>query len=259
MLEALRRQQEPDPPRLSIEHRILCADGSYRWVLVSGKASLDAAGLNRIAGSFTDIDQRVEALERRLRHEALHDRLTDLANRRMLLDRLDQLTALVQRHPNRRFAVVFYDLDGFKRINDLWGHSAGDQVLIEIGRRLKAAHRTEDLVARLGGDEFVAVLDEAASRASAEQPWNEPGRALEEPIEVDGRMAWVSVSCGVAWSGDGYPTGAALLEAADLEMYGAKRKKGKWKVQAYEAVAAADNSLTISDAEARARSSSPGG
>lgn len=258
VLAALRRQQALDAPRLSIEHRIRAADGSYRWVLASGKASPDASGAIRIAGSFTDIDQRVK-LDRRLRHEALHDRLTDLANRRLLLDRLDQLTALVERHPGRRFAVAFYDLDGFKRVNDLWGHAAGDRVLIEMARRLKEAHRAEDLVARLGGDEFVAVLEEAVSLAAAESAAERTRCALEEPIHLEGRTAWVAVSCGVAWSGDGYRNGEALLEAADLKMYSSKRSKRKYKARAYEAAAAADSSDTISDADDLARPNSPGG
>ena len=224
VLDALRAQLEADPPQLAVEHRILCADGSFRWVLVGGKASLDSSGRVRVAGSFIDINQRKQ-LEERLRHEALHDRLTDLANRRLLIDRLDQLTALVERHPERRFAVAFFDLDGFKRINDRWGHAAGDQVLIEVAERLKTAHRSEDLVARLGGDEFVVVLDEAASQADAEAASERTRLALEQPIDLDGRTAWVSVSTGVAWSGDGYASGAALLEAADLSMYAAKHAK----------------------------------
>lgn len=224
VIRALRRQLEPDPPQLSIEHRIVCADGTFRWVLASGKASLDADDRIRVAGSFIDINHRKD-LERQLRHEALHDRLTDLANRRLLTERLDQMTALVERHPGRRFAVAFFDLDGFKRINDLWGHAAGDQVLIEIAERLKTSHRSEDLVARLGGDEFVVVLDEAASRRDAEMASERTRLALEEPIDLDGRTAWVAVSSGVAWSGDGYASGSALLEAADQSMYEAKRNK----------------------------------
>lgn len=225
VVAALRNQLGPDPPRLAIEHRLRCADGSLRWMLASGTTSLDASGRPRIAGSFTDIQQRKE-LEQELRYEALHDRLTDLANRRLLLDRLDQVTALVQRHPERRFAVVFFDLDGFKRINDLWGHAAGDLVLIEIADRLKKSHRCEDVVARFGGDEFVVVLHEVASRADAEQVADRSRVALEQPVELDGRTAWVSVSYGVAWSEDGHKTGKALLEAADTAMYNAKHSKG---------------------------------
>ncbi|MBI1356779.1 MAG: diguanylate cyclase [Acidobacteria bacterium] len=222
--DALRAQLREDAGRLSLEHRVRGSDGEYQWTLVSGQAAADAEGRVRIAGAFLDISER-KGLERQLRHEALHDRLTGLANRRFLLDRLDQMAALVERHPERRFGVVFFDLDGFKRINDIWGHAAGDRVLVEIANRLRTSHRQEDLVARLGGDEFVVVLDEAVSREAAEMVAERTRKVIEKPIEIEGRLAWVSSSYGVAWSGDGHPNGQKLVEAADLAMYETKRSK----------------------------------
>ncbi|MBI1356780.1 MAG: diguanylate cyclase [Acidobacteria bacterium] len=225
VVEALEMRSEEALPTFSLEHRIQCADGAYRWFLVSGKSSPDSLGLMRLAGSFVDIDDRIQ-LETHLRHEALHDRLTGLANRRLLYDRLEQSLARARRNPGQTFAVVFFDLDGFKQVNDEWGHAAGDRVLTETAERLRENCRVEDTLARLGGDEFVVLVHDASSRSSSEGFAQRIRGKLAQPIEVsEGHSVRVGSSCGIAWSGDGFATGKEMLEAADAAMYEAKRTK----------------------------------
>jgi diguanylate cyclase (GGDEF)-like protein/PAS domain S-box-containing protein len=155
--------------------------------------------------------------EQRVRHEAVHDPLTGLANRTLLRDRLQHALARSEREGGAA-GVLFIDLDNFKRINDDHGHAAGDAVLIEVGRRLQTAVRPGDTIARLGGDEFVAVcedVDEASALAV--------GRRLQEaigaPISAGGLQHRLSASIGVALGGAEPDT---LLANADAAGYRAK-------------------------------------
>jgi diguanylate cyclase (GGDEF)-like protein/PAS domain S-box-containing protein len=155
--------------------------------------------------------------EERMRHEALHDPLTGLANRTLLRDRLEHALARAARG-NTTAGVLFVDLDEFKHVNDQHGHAAGDVVLAEIGRRLRQAVRPADTVARLGGDEFVVVceqLDEETALAL--------GRRLDEairrPLPVPGGEHRLTASIGIALGGD---DPESMLAAADAAVYRAK-------------------------------------
>ncbi|MBM2618763.1 GGDEF domain-containing protein [Actinoplanes sp. LDG1-06] len=155
-------------------------------------------------------------LVRRLDHSATHDALTGLPNRALFQRRLGDLH-------DGPVAVALLDLDGFKQINDTLGHDAGDQLLIEVGRRLAAAARDGDTVARLGGDEFVIVLP-GSSAADADEVVRRMMAALAEPIEVDGRTLPIGTSFGVT-TGHGTDAGE-LLRQADIAMYAAKDHPG---------------------------------
>jgi diguanylate cyclase (GGDEF)-like protein len=159
--------------------------------------------------------------EERMRHEAVHDPLTGLANRTLLRDRLEHALARVERGAGATGAL-FIDLDNFKHVNDAYGHAAGDAVLAELGRRLRATVRPADTVARLGGDEFVVVCEEVDREAALAL-----GRRLQEaiqvPVRVDGEEHRLCASIGIAL-GDRDPD--ALLGHADSAVYEAKGRGG---------------------------------
>lgn len=159
----------------------------------------------------------------RTRQFALHDELTGLPNRRLLVDRYRQASALVQRQP-RLLALLFIDLDGFKAINDTHGHAAGDAVLQQVAGRLRACIRSSDTACRLGGDEFVVLLPDLVGPASAVAAAGKIRARLAEPFVVGEATVEVAVSIGMAIHGvDGHDYGE-LLRAADAAMY---REKGR--------------------------------
>ena len=142
------------------EYRIQHVNGSHIWVLTRGLAVRDLEGkAYRIAGSQTDLTAR-KLIEERLAYGALHDRLTELPNRELFMDRLKQRMELTKRHPDNLFAVLFLDIDRFKVVNDSLGHAVGDQLLTTTARRLQLCMRPEDTVSRLSGDEFAILLNE---------------------------------------------------------------------------------------------------
>ncbi|MEM9519593.1 MAG: diguanylate cyclase [Actinomycetota bacterium] len=171
--------------------------------------------------SATDITD-LKNTQRALRHMAEHDALTGLLNRRALLARLDTLVDDGFQH---EVVMLFCDLDGFKPINDRLGHAAGDQVLIEVARRLERSIRPVDLVGRLGGDEFVIVLPQS-SYEHAREVSSTIRAALIEPIVAADEIVEVDVSIGVAATGDS-PTAARLLATADDAMYAVKRSRAR--------------------------------
>ena len=171
---------------LKVRHRVIRVnDGELRWVDAIG-ARHDDGQCSRLAGAIVDVTEQVLA-EARLEHAALHDALTGLPNRRLVVDRLGQ--ALDRSEREGLVAVLFCDLDGFKRVNDRRGHHAGDAVLIETAARLVAATRSGDTVGRMGGDEFVVICgvaedDDAATVAHLVVERIE--RAMSAPIKIDG-------------------------------------------------------------------------
>jgi diguanylate cyclase (GGDEF)-like protein len=172
--------------------------------------------------SYDDVTTRVER-DRRTRHEADHDPLTGLANRRALERVLGAALPRTAAH-GRSVAVLMLDLDGFKAVNDRHGHAAGDEALREVARRLRRCVRERDLVARLGGDEFVVVLTDLGGESSAAHDTTERVRAsLEEPIAVArGVSVGLRAAIGVAVSPADGETVADLLAVADRGMYAAK-------------------------------------
>ena len=196
------------------------ADGTEfpSWMVFS-MAPDETGAKTRIVGFFADISEAKEA--ERLRHDATHDPLTGLANRAVLDDRLAHALAHAKR-VGRGLAVLFADLDYFKRVNDTLGHSQGDRVLAEAAQRITATLRGGDTAARPGGDEFVVITD-AKSPPEIEAEARRLREALALPHRIGSQDLNVTVSIGIAlYPADGTDV-STLLNHADLAMYGAKR------------------------------------
>lgn len=189
----------------------------------------DEEALKALAAVASDAFARLALTEETV-HLARHDPLTDLPNRGILLDRLTHAQTLARRHGSR-VALLFIDLDGFKPVNDRYGHAAGDAVLVGLASRLQSCVREADTVARLGGDEF-AVLFEDADAVVVELVWERILSALEQGVAVTGQLLRLSASAGIAWGGAD-DDAEALLRKADLAMYEAKAR-GKGAVVVYE-------------------------
>ncbi len=174
--------------------------------------------------AFRDITER-KAFEDELHHHAFYDSLTGLANRRLLVDRLDQ--ALRRSALDRKtHALVFVDVDRFKSINDSLGHVTGDEFLVAIGARMKGVVRSHDLIARFGGDEFVVLLEDVAGVDVAVAAARRICAAVEQPMVLsDGYELVASVSVGIALTEPG-KTADDVLRNADVAMYDAKAKGG---------------------------------
>lgn len=165
--------------------------------------------------------ERSEAV---LRGQALHDSLTGLGNRRLLHERLEHALARLARRPGL-VGVVCVDLDGFKEVNDRWGHAAGDAVLIETGRRLERFVREVDTVARLGGDEFLVLVEELTTAAEAGDLATRLTEALREPVAWNATFLAVDASVGVALTATATTDPAELIADADRAMYRAKHRQ----------------------------------
>ena len=204
------------------ERRILCKDGSWKWVLSRGMViARDEAGKPlRMIGTYTDISLR-KASEALIRQQAYFDTLTGLPNRRMLRDRLEQEIKKCNRD-GLQLALLFIDLDHFKEVNDTLGHDQGDLLLVEAGRRIQASVRQSDTVARMGGDEFTVILAELPNSDHLEGILQKILRTLGQVFQLGNEQVFVSASIGITI----YPVDVGhiddLLKAADQALYVAK-------------------------------------
>ncbi len=162
-------------------------------------------------------------LYQQLRHLALHDPLTGLANRSLFFDRAEHALRRLARHEGALVAVLFIDLDDFKAVNDTLGHARGDRLLALVGGRLRSVLRPADTVARLGGDEFVLLLEDLASDEEALVVARRTIDALAAPYDLAGQSVRISASIGVAQRIADGATAAGLVREADLAMYSAKQ------------------------------------
>ncbi|MCP5143420.1 MAG: EAL domain-containing protein [Gammaproteobacteria bacterium] len=208
-----------------------CADGQRAYISVSGEPMHDHQGhFIGYRGVGRDITDRMQSAER-IHYLATHDGLTGLPNRAMFNQILGQTIETAKRY-DRRFAVLFIDLDRFKLINDSLGHDAGDALLQEMARRFREVLRGGDVIARLGGDEFVVILPETGDRDSANTVARKLLMAATEPMTINSHEFRITASIGVCL----YPQDAAdeqaLTKNADIAMYLAK-EEGKNNVQFY--------------------------
>jgi len=189
------------------------------WLNINAVRDAEGRITNYVA-VFSDFTSR-KAAEEQIRFLAQHDALTKLPNRTLLRERLVRAVPHAQRN-EKKLAVIFLDLDDFKKINDGMGHAAGDHMLKTVAQRLTHCVRAEDTVARLAGDEFIIVLEEIVSADSVAPVVEKIRRALKEPMEFEGGAMAVTASIGVSLFPDDGATPDELLKKADLAMYAAK-------------------------------------
>ena len=224
-----------------VEYRIRHKDGSWRTLESTACAIRNARGeTDKLVIVNRDITERKRA-EEMLIHNAFHDGLTNLPNRALFLDRLQHALTLSKKHTNYKFAVLLIDVDEFKIINDSMGHTAGDELLIQIGQRLKESVRRADTVsrphvselpgrpaddntlARLGGDEFTILLDDIRDPIEAVRVAERVQAELAIPFVIDQQEIVISASIGIASSISPHTRAEDLVRDADIAMYRAKR------------------------------------
>jgi len=228
-------------PGERMEYRVRHKDGSWRTLESTASPVRNANGqTDKLVIVNRDITERKRA-EEMLAHNAFHDGLTNLPNRALFLDRLQQALTLSKRHANYKFAVLLIDVDEFKIINDSLGHTVGDELLIQIGQRLKDSVRradtvarprtsgapdrlaNDDTLARLGGDEFTILLDDIRDPIEAVRVAERLQAELATPFIVNQQEIVISASIGIVSSTSPHTQAEDLVRDADIAMYRAKR------------------------------------
>ncbi|HEY6183897.1 MAG TPA: EAL domain-containing protein [Terriglobales bacterium] len=232
-----------------LEYRIRHKDGSWRVLESTASAVKNGKGeTTKLVIVNRDITQRKQA-EDLLAHNAFHDKLTTLPNRALFVDRLDHALTLAKRHSDYKFAVFIIDVDEFKVFNDSLGHANGDQLLIEISKRLTASLRNidtisrsnltkrfevpkpDDTLARLGGDEFTVLLDDIRNPSDAIRVAQRIQEKWDAPFIINGQEVVVTISVGIALSDVAYSSADDLLRDAEIAMYRAKQSgKGSFEI-----------------------------
>lgn len=231
----------------TLEYRIRHKDGSWRILESSASPILNKAGkAEKMVIVNRDVTARKHA-EERLLHQNLHDALTGLPNRSLFLDRLQRAFIHSMRHPEYKFAVLFIDVDDFKKFNDSFGYAAGDAVIVELASRLASSLRRheavsrlalmphgDDTLARLGGDEFAVLLDDIKDPSDAIRVANRVLDAVGVPFAFNGQEVFSSASIGVVLSSTDRDRAEDLLRDADIARYRAKAA-GKARCEVFDA------------------------
>lgn len=207
---------------LAYEYRLRHKNGHYRWVLTRGKLVMDDNDRPwRLVGSQTDISDRKNS-EQLIAYNAFHDPLTGLANRALLMERIEQMVIHSRRDETHSYAIMFLDLDKFKEINDNLGHEAGDVILKTVAKRIAVCVREGDTLARFGGDEFVILV---AGTCTEKDVLGLAERILKEmakPIHVLSHELHIGVSIGIVTDTASYEDSESSVRDADLALYHAK-------------------------------------
>jgi len=222
---------------LETELRLRCQGQQYLPVLIRGTVIRQSDGTpQRFSGSMQDLSER-KRHEAQVHRLAFYDSLTELPNRRMLQERMQELGRSTA-HPHHGFGVMMLDLDHFKTLNDTHGHAAGDQLLCVVAERLQGCVRHHDMVARLGGDEFVVLLedldpDAAIAEARSIRLAENIIQAISQPIQLDLGNIHQSVSIGIALPAAKGSSGEKLMQQADLALYESK-STGRNRVRVFQ-------------------------
>ncbi|MCC5651480.1 EAL domain-containing protein [Nostoc sp. XA013] len=215
----------------SYEWRLVTPSGKLKWVQASARPECRENGDIVWYGVLLDVSERQAALRDRKQaqeliiHNALHDPLTDLPNRTLLVERLELSINRAKRLETYRYAVLFLDLDRFKLINDSLGHLAGDELLKNTAHKLKTHLRDVDLVARIGGDEFVILLEDIPDIKKAIQVTERILADFQTPLILNDAEVVISISIGIVLGTNSYSQASDLLRDADIAMYRAKAQK----------------------------------
>jgi diguanylate cyclase (GGDEF)-like protein/PAS domain S-box-containing protein len=215
------RLQFRESTQRDFEIELLNSDDERLTLEVSNRIIYQDSTPVAIQGIARNISERKWA-EAQLRHNALHDSLTGLPNRTLLLNQLRQAIARKRRNPNFHFAVLFLDIDRFKIINDSLGHLIGDKLLCFIAEKLKKCVRDVDTVSRLGGDEFVLLLEDIGNISDAVHVAERILESVSKPFLIEENDIYTSTSIGITFSEKGYNLPEELLRDADTAMYRAK-------------------------------------
>jgi diguanylate cyclase (GGDEF)-like protein/PAS domain S-box-containing protein len=244
--KALETHLAGETPHFEHEYRVRHVNGEVRSVLCRGIAVRDESGRPvRMAGSQTDITEW-RRVQETLAKAARHDPLTGLPNRMLFGELLQREMGRASRTPNRRYAVLFIDLDGFKLVNDSLGHLVGDQFLVAIAQRLQSRLRPVDALARLGGDEFAVLVCDINGSDDVTVVAERMQEALAEPFDIQGHEIYASASIGIVLGGDQYKSVSDLLRDADTAMYRSKSAgRGGYEMFDPAMHASAMNRLTL--------------
>ncbi len=227
------------------EWRLVTPSGKLKWVQASARSECRENGDIVWHGVLLDVSDRKQAQELII-HNALHDPLTDLPNRTLLVERLELSINRAKRIETYRYAVLFLDLDRFKVINDSLGHLAGDQLLKSIAQKLKTHLREIDLVARIGGDEFVILLEGISGMEKAIQITERILKDFQTPLILNDSEVVISTSIGIVLGTKNYSCASDLLRDADIAMYRAKAQdRSSYKIFDIEMHTQAVNRLTL--------------
>lgn len=207
------------------ECRLRNAHGEIFWVELR-LIRIGDRRRGRVLLAGRDISKR-KRVEERLRHYAFRDELTQLPNRALMYQRIEQALERQRKNPTQWFALLFLDLDRFKTVNDSLGHSLGDRLLVAIGQRLQGCLGKHDSIARLGGDEFLILLDRLLRPKVAQAMAQRLEDALSTPITVNGHEIFTSASIGIVLGNGRYSHPEAMLRDADIAMYQAKRQQSR--------------------------------
>ena len=239
MAAGLRAVLAGEQAEFAMEYPCACYDG-MRWFMARVTPCHEATGAQAVI-NHENITER-KKLENRLKRQAYFDQLTGLPNRSLITHRLREAESRCQQEPGRRFALLFLDFDGFKRVNDTMGHDVGDALLCAIAQRIRQTLGVSDdvssdadddateagvqdgpLAARLGGDEFVVLLDGVTDETEAERVADELLASMQSPFDAAGFRVNATASIGLALGAAGSQAADRLLSDADLAMYQAKQ------------------------------------